>query len=103
MLKMIKSVTVNERLSSVMVVFAERESRGGGMRPGTQRQVSFPRMEFEHALRSAEFVVPWDTATRLTEERVETVHALLCPGGDAHVPGACEPFTAVLNALRGRP
>lgn len=29
----------------------------------------------------------------------EAVHTVLCPGDDKHVPGACEPYTTVMNTI----
>lgn len=33
------------------------------------------------------------------EAKAEEIHTILCPGGDDHVPGACQPFTAVVEVL----
>jgi hypothetical protein len=35
----------------------------------------------------------------MTEMTAEEIHTVLCPGGDKHVPGACEPFTKVIDIL----
>lgn len=35
----------------------------------------------------------------ISELVVEEIHTILCPGGDEHVAGACQPLTSVIDVL----